>query len=82
MKGLIKVPLILAAVIIVARIGLEQVGAPGTITVRVKNPACLRAVTKASDWDWRSTMSSSEPHTTRKAVLLLSTVVYVSGEAS
>ena len=32
MKGLIKVPLILAAVIIVVRIGLEQVGAPGTIT--------------------------------------------------
>ena len=32
MKGLIKVPLILAVVIIVVRIGLEQVGAPGTIT--------------------------------------------------
>ena len=33
MKGLIKIPLILAAVIIVARIGLEEVGAPGAVTL-------------------------------------------------
>ncbi len=32
MKGLIKIPLILAAVIIVVRIGLEEVGAPGAVT--------------------------------------------------
>ena len=35
MKDLIKTPLILAAVIIVSRLGLEGVGAPGTILLIV-----------------------------------------------
>src|SRR5262249_45197493 len=37
---------------------IQKCGAPGTITVRTKNPACLSAVTNASDCECASTISS------------------------